>query len=156
MDHFNNTVDNKGSLPDIQKVHYLKAVPTDEPSRLLAYQQVTGSNYDLAKTLLKERYYNKRLIASSHIDSILKFISLKSGSASQLRQELHTWLLENVLALLNLKLEEEERDYRLKTFHKSLKMDAVKAGSMLSDMPAFSSSNCDSFQNFQFTAFVNH
>ena len=50
IDLFNNAVDNNGSLPDIQKFYFLKAALTDEPSRLLAHLQVTGSNYNVAKT----------------------------------------------------------------------------------------------------------
>ena len=61
-DLFKNTVDCNRALSDIQKLQYLKTSLKEQPARLLSHLPTTNANYQVALTILKERYDNKRMI----------------------------------------------------------------------------------------------
>ena len=72
--------------------------------RLLAQLPATSANYEVAKQLLKERYANKRIIIRTHLELIIKFLTIQ-------RESLVTVFIENTLALLALGQDSSDSDY---------------------------------------------
>ena len=107
LDLFKGAVDSNDTLPDIQKLHYLKASLRDEPAKLLSHLPITGANYKVAMKLLKERYENKRLISLAHIDAILNFKPLNQESPESIRSLISCYV-ENAMALDELVKTEDQ------------------------------------------------
>ena len=107
LDLFKGAVDSNDTLPDIQKLHYLKASLRDEPAKLLSHLPITGANYKVAMKLLKERYENKRLISRAHIDAILNFKPLNQESPESIRSLISCYVA-NAMALDELVKTEDQ------------------------------------------------
>lgn len=61
-DAFTALVDANTSLSAIQKFYYLRSSLKNEPADMINSFEVSAANYNIAWTLLKERYENNRLI----------------------------------------------------------------------------------------------
>lgn len=59
-----------GSSSNIQKFHYLRSSSADEAAEQLQSLETTEANYEIAWSILKDRYKNNNLIINSHIDAI--------------------------------------------------------------------------------------
>ncbi|CAG9111472.1 unnamed protein product [Plutella xylostella] len=69
-----------------------------EPLSLVRHLELADGNYEIAYQLLKERYDNKRLIADTHLESILAVTLGQQGLTGNLRKLVNT-LKENTMAL---------------------------------------------------------
>lgn len=82
---FDALIDSNESLSAIQKFYYLKSVLKGEASELIHNLTVTADNYHLARTLLQDRFENKKIIVNSHITEIFNCPNLTKESLTDLR-----------------------------------------------------------------------
>lgn len=61
-DTFASVIHSNASVSRVQKFQYLKASVTGDASSVIGSLELSHANYDVAWTLLKERYDNKRVI----------------------------------------------------------------------------------------------
>lgn len=90
-DTFDSLIHKNKQINDIQKFHYLKSTLVGEPLQIISGLEATTANYQVAWTLLCERYDNKRLLVHNHIKSIFNLKSIANESSIQLRQ-----LIDNI------------------------------------------------------------
>lgn len=95
---FDSLIHTNGDLSSVQKMHYLLSVLDKEPLSLVKHLELADGNYEIAYQLLKERYDNKRLIADTHLESILAVTLGQQGLTGNLRKLVNT-LKENTMAL---------------------------------------------------------
>jgi len=61
-DIFNSVIHSNASLSNVQKFQYLRASLTGDAKNIVNSLEISNTNYDVAWTLLKERYDNQRVI----------------------------------------------------------------------------------------------
>lgn len=84
-DLFQSLIHNDSGLQDIQKFHYLKSCLKGEAANVIKSLEVSSQNYQMAWTLLNDRFENKRLITNNHLRGILDLEKLIKESPSTLR-----------------------------------------------------------------------
>jgi hypothetical protein len=94
---YNSLIHNNAELSVVQKFHYLLTVLEYEPLSLVRHLPISNENYMIAYSLLQERYENKRLIASKHLELLLA-ASCHTLMHKNLRKFVNT-LKENTQAL---------------------------------------------------------
>lgn len=110
-----------------EKLLYLKGSLNGEAYNLVKNLRTTNDNYQVAWNLLENRYQNARKIFNAHIDAILNLPTMKTESASNVKQLLDTTNAslsalkardlelrgeENMLVrILELKLDKESRKH---------------------------------------------
>lgn len=67
------------SIPNVEKMWYLKANVSGEAERLISHLSTTESNCTSAWSILQERYDNKRILVATLVD---KIISQQPGTPS--------------------------------------------------------------------------
>ena len=70
-DTFNIAIHKNTDLSDIERFTYLKGYLTGEAARCIEGFTLTAANYSKALDLLKDRFGNKKLIISKHMDALL-------------------------------------------------------------------------------------
>lgn len=95
---FDSLIHENQDLSGIQKMQYLLSVLLKEPLSLIKHLQLSEQNYEVARTLLRERYENKRLIADKYLEGILNLTNLGQQNPNGLRKLVNT-LKENTQAL---------------------------------------------------------
>lgn len=98
-----NTLIHNTNLSDIEKFSYLRSLLRYPASQTLDSIDFRGDNYMLAYEKLVERYSNPRIIASYHLNKILKFKPLAEDNANNFRLFLDTFD-DNYQAIKALKL----------------------------------------------------
>lgn len=58
-------------LSTIQKFYYLRSSLKDEAARVIQNLEISIDNYEVAWTLLRNRYANKKLLIKKHIVDLL-------------------------------------------------------------------------------------
>ena len=102
-DMFKEMIHENDSLPEIQKLHYLKSSLSGEAERLISNLPMTASNCANARKLLVERYENKRLIAASDIRQLLGLKQFHKESANEFTELFNTFSNNiNALKALNI------------------------------------------------------
>jgi hypothetical protein len=101
---FKAMVHGNDSLPEIQKLHYLRSYLSGEAERLVSNLPMTANNYTIACKLLFDRYENKRLIAASHLRQLLGIKQLHKESAGEFAELVNT-ISNNVNALQALNIQ---------------------------------------------------
>lgn len=97
---FNSLISNNDDLSSQEKLHYLQASLKGEAKQL----QTANDSYESLLQALKQRYENKRLISSTHINAILSLNKVNSESAKDLRNLVDSITKHiRALELLNLK-----------------------------------------------------
>lgn len=82
---YDQLIHSSAELSDIEKFSYLKSILKGPALACVDHVGFVSANYPLAYRNLVERYYNKRLIAGSHLHKILNFQPLKTESLVGLR-----------------------------------------------------------------------
>lgn len=72
VEMFKRLIDDNPSLSYVQKLEYLKTTVVGEPLALIQHLSVSADNYVTAVGILEARYGNKRKIANTHLDRMLK------------------------------------------------------------------------------------
>ncbi|XP_018367479.1 PREDICTED: uncharacterized protein LOC108763994 [Trachymyrmex cornetzi] len=86
FDSFQSLIHANPSLDNIQRLQYLKASVVGDAAKIITALEISGTNYDVAWNLLKERYDNKRVIVQSHIKAIMDLPSMSKENVVELRQ----------------------------------------------------------------------
>lgn len=86
LDTFTSVIHANASINSVQKFQYLKASLTGDASNVISSLEISDTNYDVAWTLLKERYDNKRVIVQNHIKAILDLPSMTKENHAELRK----------------------------------------------------------------------
>ena len=78
---------NKSNLLDDEKFfkNYLKTLVIDEATNAISGLSLTTDNYGEAINILKDRFGNKQIVISSHMNSFLKLPTVKENDLQQLR-----------------------------------------------------------------------
>ena len=71
-DSFISAVHENDGLSSIDKFNYLRGLVDGEAARVISGLTLSGANYNSAIQILEERYGNKQLIVSRHMDKLLK------------------------------------------------------------------------------------
>ena len=71
-DSFDSAIHSNETLSDIEKLNYLRSFLEGPAVATIAGLALTKDNYKVAVDLLRERYGNKQVIISSHMESLLK------------------------------------------------------------------------------------
>lgn len=98
---FDELVHKNDRLSLVQKKHYLTSCLSGEPANLIKHLSSIPDNYEVARSLLLDRYDDKRMIADAHIAVILALPTVSVKNASQLRNFVNV-LQENTCGLLSL------------------------------------------------------
>ena len=90
MDLFRASVDSNMQLAKSEKLNYLQACLKGDAAKLESSLMITDANYEIAMTLLRDRYENKRCIMQAHLKVICSQPSMKCESGLGLRKILET------------------------------------------------------------------
>ena len=71
-DSFKSAVHDNNSLTDADKMNYLKSYLTGAAANAISGLKLTNENYQIAIDMISERFGNKQVVISSHMDSLLK------------------------------------------------------------------------------------
>lgn len=85
-DTFVNIIHENQQLSKIQKFYYLRSCLKGEAVQTVHSLKITNDNYEIAWSLLKERYENKKLIINTHMKAIFDLYPVKNESQTQLRK----------------------------------------------------------------------
>jgi len=85
-DIFNSVIHSNASLSNAQRFQYLRASLTGDAKNIVNSLEISNTNYDVAWTLLKERYDNQRVIVQNHIKAIMDLPSMVKENYAELRQ----------------------------------------------------------------------
>lgn len=84
-DTFSSLIHSSKNLSIIEKFHYLKSTLSGNALQLIQSIEVTNENYDVAWTLLKERFTNKKLLIKKHVNALFELRSVAKENSSNLR-----------------------------------------------------------------------
>ena len=107
---FKGSVHEQQSLPNAQKLYYLKSAFKGEASCVLPHLPTTEAIYDAAIQLFKDRYDIMFLITEAHLKNIFKIDSMKKDSAGSLRKLIGNFN-ENEMALIALVIDTKSCDF---------------------------------------------
>ncbi|KAI5640771.1 putative peptidase (DUF1758) domain-containing protein [Phthorimaea operculella] len=82
---FDSLVHQDTKLSDIQKLYYLRNFLKNEPYDLICNLPLVDSSYKESLTILKERYDNKYVIISEHVNKLLDLQPITKSTASSIR-----------------------------------------------------------------------
>lgn len=106
-DSFNAIIQNNHDLEDIQKFQYLKGLLTGEAAQVIQALEISDCNYQVAISLLRDRYDNKKRLVHDHIKCIFNLPQLAKENAPQLRDIVDS-LTKHLRSLASLKLSQEQ------------------------------------------------
>ncbi|CAH1725014.1 unnamed protein product [Aphis gossypii] len=95
---FTSLVHENRSITDIERFHYLVSCLSGSALNIVKSVPLTSDNYVIAWCALRDRYDNKRLLATAHCDKLFSFERLQRESVSSLSSFVNTFR-ENVAAL---------------------------------------------------------
>ena len=84
-DSFNSAIHTNGNISNIDKFHYLKGLLDGSAAQSIQGLSLTSANYHEAISILKERYSNKQMIISAHMDELLKIPACVNDRVSSLQ-----------------------------------------------------------------------
>uniref|UniRef100_A0A8D8QE31 Peptidase aspartic putative domain-containing protein n=1 Tax=Cacopsylla melanoneura TaxID=428564 RepID=A0A8D8QE31_9HEMI len=102
---YRSTIHRRTDITEVEKLQYLRSFLRGTPLHLIENFQLLDVNYHAAYKTLCDRYENKRVLASHHLNMILNFKPLPNSNVSGLRQFLEVFQT-NVAAVKNLRLED--------------------------------------------------
>lgn len=71
-DLFQSILSHAPELPDVERFEYLKTSLEGEALSLVSHLAITSGNYISAWDILRSRYGNKRDLARTHLEALLK------------------------------------------------------------------------------------
>lgn len=84
-DTYSSLIHSSQTLTVIEKFHYLKSTLSGGALQLIQSIEVTNENYDVAWTLLKERFTNKKLLIKKHVNALFELKSVSKENSTNLR-----------------------------------------------------------------------
>ena len=100
-DLFCEAVHNNPSLSNAQKMQFLKSKLRGEAERLIQHLQISSENYMASWEILNHRYNNKKLIFTSHVNTLMNIPSMQQSTSVQIKR-LHDVTKECLNAIKNL------------------------------------------------------
>lgn len=88
-DTFKAMIHNKINISNIEKLHYLRSCLKGEAAAVIQSLISSDENYEIAWSLLVDRYDNKRVIVQNHLKALLNQPAITRESAITLRQLLN-------------------------------------------------------------------
>ena len=73
-DSFKTAVHDNPAISNIDKLNYLSSLLEGSASKVVQGLTLTKGNYDSTVTLLKERFVNKQVIISAHMDELIELL----------------------------------------------------------------------------------
>jgi len=104
-DTFKSLVHEDSDIGDIQKFHYLSQSLTGSALSVIKSIPLSAANYSVAWSALSDRFENKRLLATAHLDKIFAFKPIAQESVPALTAFLNVFK-ENVVALKLLRVDD--------------------------------------------------
>lgn len=95
---FTTLISNHPDLAAVEKLSYLKSSLKGDPLSMIQALPLADANFEIAWRMLVDRFQNKKLIVSIHVESLLDAPIVTSDSPASLRKLL-TVITENVAAL---------------------------------------------------------
>lgn len=108
-DTFSSLIHTNNTIPKINKFHYLRASLKEGASLIIQSLDFSSDNYDVAWSLLCDRYNNNRLLVNNHINALFTIEQVYKESSKLLRNTLDT-VNKNLRALKTLNLPTEHWD----------------------------------------------
>lgn len=112
-DLYKSLVHDNQTLTNVEKFRYLLLFIKDEPYNLIKSIPVTESNYENALQVLINRYENKRIIATKHLDNIFDVESVNDKNIENSLRNLMNCYHENITALKSLHFPVDEWSFVL-------------------------------------------
>lgn len=100
-DLFTETIHSNPSLSSAQKMQFLKSKVKGEAEKLIQHLSISSDNYNVAWEILNHRYNNKKLIFTSHINTLLNLPSMQHQSSLSIKK-IHDTTNECLNAIKNL------------------------------------------------------
>ncbi|XP_061710770.1 uncharacterized protein LOC133520395 [Cydia pomonella] len=85
-DTFTSLIHSNDDIDNINKFHYLRASLEGSAALVIHSIEFSGSNYEVAWTLLCERYDNKRLLLQNHVSALFNVEPITKESSVQLKR----------------------------------------------------------------------
>ena len=108
FESFKVAVHENPDLSEIERFTYLKGYLSAEASRCIEGLALTAANYDEALTLLKDRFGNKKLIISRHMDALLGLEQIRSSALVKELRALYDKIMVNIRALKSYEITPEQ------------------------------------------------
>ncbi|KYN24380.1 PREDICTED: uncharacterized protein LOC108758197 [Trachymyrmex cornetzi] len=86
FDTFNSVIHSNTSLSNAQRFQYLRASLTGDASAVISSLEISDANYDVAWSILRDRYDNKRVIVQNHVKAIIDLPSMSRENSVDLRK----------------------------------------------------------------------
>jgi hypothetical protein len=84
-DAFHSAVHDNKLLSKVEKFNYLNAQLMGKAKLCIAGLSLTSDNYDIAVSMLQDRFANNQIIVNSHYKSLMDLKALKTNETSKLR-----------------------------------------------------------------------
>ncbi|XP_046142834.1 uncharacterized protein LOC123988088 [Osmia bicornis bicornis] len=108
-DLFQSMVSDNASIPEVEKLHYLKMSVTGEAAQLISNLSVTSDNFKLAWQVLSDRHENRRVLVDTQLDLLFSVKRLQRELATELKR-LYGTTNEVIGALNGLKCDTKNWD----------------------------------------------
>ena len=106
-DSFDAAIHSNESLNDIEKLNYLRSYLEGPAAATITGLALTKENYKIAVDLLRNRYGNKQVIISSHMDLLLKLSRVTLASDIKRVRDVYDKTEINVRSLQALRIKSE-------------------------------------------------
>ncbi len=106
-DSFNCAVHENTALSNIDKFNYLLGLLESTASQAISGLSLSGDNYSEAVKILKDRFGNKQLIISKHMDKLLRLPSISSVRDVKGMRSIYDSIESNVRSLKSLGVNSE-------------------------------------------------
>ncbi|KAF9404877.1 hypothetical protein HW555_014121, partial [Spodoptera exigua] len=100
-DLFIEAIHSNVSLSNAHKMQFLKSKVRGEAERLIQHLQISSDNYNVCWEILNNRYNNKWLIFTSHLDLVLNLPVVQQANVLQIKK-IHDTTLECLNSIRNL------------------------------------------------------
>ncbi|KAI5642481.1 hypothetical protein NE865_05508 [Phthorimaea operculella] len=100
-DLFTEAIHTNASLSNAQKMQFLKGKVKGEAEKLIQHLTISFDNYQTCWDILNHRYNNKKLIFTSHINTLLNLPTMQYQSAASIKK-IHDTANECLHAIKNL------------------------------------------------------
>lgn len=141
-DTFESLIHNNGTIPDINKFHYLRSSLEGSAALVIKSIEFTSQNYEVAWDLLCQRYNNKKILINNHLKALFKIETVAKESHRSIRYLIDI-VTKNLRALETLGQPVDQWD-TLIIYLVSTKLDTVTSSkweeyrNTLNDLPQLS------------------
>lgn len=84
-DIFNSLIHSNGQISNTSKFQYLRASLEGTAAQVIKSIQITSDNYDMAWSILCDRFDNKRLLVQNHVRALFNIDNISRESSNKIR-----------------------------------------------------------------------